>query len=245
MNDSPNPDQQALCWEFLAQFAGRLAHDLSNIFTGVTGFSELALQQLSPDHSAASYLRDGIRTSQRGIELSRRLHQLHGSYIAERSSSSLAPIVDLARARLGQSVPAGVHLDFQLEEGLPIIAVGPELALSIVLELLRNAIEACGPLGSVAIAATAIELLAAESSGLIGRTSAGRHVELRIRDSGPGLPCSVRAEVGNSATSTKRAGHWGFGLAIVVRGLYACRGGLAFESAPGQGTVARVVLPVA
>ncbi len=244
MTDSPKFEHLACCWEFAAQFSGCVAHDLSNIFTGVTGFSELALQQLSPDHAAASYLKDGIRTGQRGIVFSRRLHQFHGAQIAERASCSLALVVDLARSRLEPLLPQGLQLDLRIQVDLPKIAVGPELLLSIISELLRNAVEACSPPGSVALSASVTDLSAEEARELIGRIGAGRYVELRVSDSGSGLPPSVRDSVGKTAMLTQRSGHWGLGLAIVLRGLYACGGGLAFEAGPGKGTVARAVLPV-
>src|SRR5262249_50722536 len=76
VSSSLDSDQLAMRWDFAAALASRLAHDLSNIFTGVNGFSELALLQLGDDHPTRGYVKDVFRSGQRGIELSNRMHLL-------------------------------------------------------------------------------------------------------------------------------------------------------------------------
>jgi signal transduction histidine kinase len=245
VTDAPNSEQIVRCWEFAAQFAGRLAHDLSNIFTGVAGYSELALLQLPADHPATPFLKNGMRSTQRGIDLAQRLHQLRMSGISSQSTTSVGVAASLAMNRLGQSVPPGVKIEVAVEAGLPIVAVASELLLNVICELLRNAVEACGSDGSVKMAASVVDLSSEQAAQLIGHASAGRHVELRIGDSGPGLPPSHRLGGFAFPMTTTKAGHWGLGLAIVFRGLYAGRSGIALESSPEHGTLARVLLPVA
>jgi nitrogen-specific signal transduction histidine kinase len=177
--------------------------------------------------------------------LTQRLHRLRSGGSAGPASSSLATVVELARNRLKPSAPADVKFDLQIEATLPNVAVPSELVLNFMLELLQNAVEACGASGSVTLNASVVELSAERASGLIGRASSGRCVEMQIGDSGSGISPALRDEVIKTPMLTNKPGHWGLGLAIVFRGLYACGAGMALESKTGRGTLARVFLPIA
>jgi hypothetical protein len=74
----------------------------------------------------------------------------------------------------------------------------------------------------------------------------GDQVEIRIRDTGPGIPAEIQARVFDPFFTTKEVGTGtGQGLAIahaVVTGKHA--GQLTFETAPGRGTTFVIRLPL-
>jgi two-component system sensor histidine kinase AtoS len=67
-------------------------------------------------------------------------------------------------------------------------------------------------------------------------------VEIKISDTGPGIPAEIRAKIFEPFVTTKQNGT-GLGLAIIKRIVIAHRGNIDVESFPG-GTVFRVTLPV-
>jgi len=69
------------------------------------------------------------------------------------------------------------------------------------------------------------------------------HIEVRVSDTGPGIPEEVRAHIFEPFVTTKSTGT-GLGLAITKRIVTAHRGTIELNSYPG-GTVFHVYLPIA
>lgn len=79
------------------------------------------------------------------------------------------------------------------------------------------------------------------------RASAGAgSLEIRIHDTGKGIPESVREKIFQSGYTSKPAGQGtGLGLGLSKRIIVDLHGGeLDFESAPGEGTTFRIRLPL-
>jgi signal transduction histidine kinase len=94
----------------------------------------------------------------------------------------------------------------------------------VVLNLVRNAVEAVGPGGSVSV-----------EVGLLGDVAA-----LIVRDSGPGF--AAEAPIFEPFFTTKEHGT-GLGLAIAHRIVMDHGGSISAESRPGE-TVFRITLPI-
>jgi signal transduction histidine kinase len=71
----------------------------------------------------------------------------------------------------------------------------------------------------------------------------GQAVEVRVSDNGPGMPAHVVSNIFTPFFTTKSRGA-GLGLSISRRIVEDHGGRIAVESAPGEGTTFRVVLPV-
>ena len=75
------------------------------------------------------------------------------------------------------------------------------------------------------------------------RTNEG-HIQVRIKDSGPGIPPEVMRELFTPFFTTKPKGT-GLGLAISRQIIQEHHGSLRVESEPGQGAECIIDLPVA
>jgi two-component system, OmpR family, sensor kinase len=76
-----------------------------------------------------------------------------------------------------------------------------------------------------------------------------REVVVEVADSGPGLPAEDAARVFErfyraDASRTRTSGGSGLGLSIVASLVQAHGGRVELDTAPGRGTVFRVLLPV-
>jgi len=74
--------------------------------------------------------------------------------------------------------------------------------------------------------------------------NAVKAVELKIADTGPGIPPAVIDRIFDPFFTTKKEGT-GLGLAISRRILTAHKGGIQVESFPGAGTVFTIRVPAA
>jgi signal transduction histidine kinase len=135
--------------------------------------------------------------------------------------------------RAGQFVPAGVQIASAMGEDGRLVEGEPDVLKQILVNLVKNAVEA----------------LAANGGGRIEIVNRGHvhrertlYVELAVTDTGPGLAPEVMANLFSPVRSTKDGNHRGLGLSIVhglvkkLNGQIACRSGKS-------GTAFEILLP--
>jgi signal transduction histidine kinase len=110
---------------------------------------------------------------------------------------------------------------------LPLLPLDRPVIKGIVFNLLRNAIDACGPGCHVAVEAH-----------LVADT-----FELRVRDDGKGMTREVLARCSDIFFTTKESGS-GIGLAICRQATERAGGDFSIESEPGRGTTVTVRVPI-
>lgn len=230
--------------EDAAKVAGRVAHDLDNVFQGVTGFLALAADELVPGSPAHDNVREADTAARAGMRFCVQLHQLSRGGQARPLPASVPAAIGREVARLAKD-HAGVRIDVDAPNDLPAVAVEGTGLQMILGHLLDNAVEASPKDGKVTVVARLVELAPADLPGFLGRPAAGPHVEVRITDAGPGLTEEARRKMFVEPFFTTKFRHRGLSLAVVYRMLYAHRGGVQADARPGQGTILRVVFPLA
>lgn len=137
-----------------------------------------------------------------------------------------ALLQEFAEAHRAACESRGVRLELACEPELPAIQLDVEKLTQVLLNLVKNAIEAMGDAGGV------LGLRAHED---------GEHVVIEVSDTGPGIPAGV--DVFEPFLTTKPEGT-GLGLPV-ARQIVAGHGGeLGYESSPGRGTTFSVRLPI-
>jgi signal transduction histidine kinase len=151
-----------------------------------------------------------------------------------------APVTDVARVaddvlrlfRTTDFVPANVEIVLDMAEGAGRIEGDPDILKQIMVNLVKNAIEALSPRGGRIQIATR------------GHVNRERQVylELVVSDTGTGMSREVLADLFSPVQSTKEGAHRGLGLSIVhnlvrkLNGHIACRSG-------ATGTSFEILLP--
>lgn len=141
-------------------------------------------------------------------------------------------IVDTAAILRHQMSLHRVELRTSAEQGLPPILGSANQLQQVLMNLMLNAeqaIEESGKGGVVEVSAV----------------RAGEHVELRVRDDGPGIPAHIVPRVFEPFFTTKPTGKGtGLGLSVTF-GIVRDHGGtIRVESAEGQGTTFVIALPL-
>lgn len=118
----------------------------------------------------------------------------------------------------------GVTLDVSIPGDLPLVHADRGQLQQVIINVIMNAFEAAGPGGKVQMRARRVAH--PECPG----------VEIEIRDSGPGIPPSLRPRIFEPFFSTKPPGEGtGLGLPICRDILKTFGGDITVESAPGEG----------
>jgi nitrogen-specific signal transduction histidine kinase len=129
-----------------------------------------------------------------------------------------------------------VRVEKKYEPGLPPVALDESLSEQAFVNIVQNAYDAMGAGGGV----LRVKVGKARVTGRNGDTTDG--VEVRIADTGPGIPADLREQIFNPFVTTKKTGV-GLGLSIVSKIVDGHHGSIRIEDAGvGQGTGACFVL---
>jgi signal transduction histidine kinase len=137
----------------------------------------------------------------------------------------LREIVDLARP---QAVAKQIRIEVDERANGAEIRVDRDLLKQAVLNVVVNAIEAMPEGGELRFESSAAEDAA----------------EIRVSDTGPGIPMELRDKIFRLYFTTKKEGS-GIGLAMTFRIVQLHDGTIDFTSEPGKGTTFFIRLPLA
>jgi PAS domain S-box-containing protein len=230
--------------ESIGRLAGGIAHDFNNLLTGIMGNASLALDD-APPHIARK-LHEVMANAERAADLTRQLlaYSGKGRFMARDLdvSEAVTGIAGLAKAW----IPRAVELEVTARARLPIVRMDPANFEQVLINLVINAAEAIGENspGTIAVTTSLTWIDTAFIDAVGCETRPGRYICIEVRDSGSGMDEATRSRIFDPFFTTKFTGR-GLGLAAVAGILRAQQGRIAVESAPGQGSVFRVLLPFA
>jgi two-component system sensor kinase FixL len=220
----------------MGQMASTMAHELNQPLTAVVNYLEAARHLLASEPDAAErvggLMGRAIGQAERAGEVIRKLRQFVGKGETERRSESLNKLVEeaLALALVGAR-QSGVRASLELDPDLPPVLVDSVQIQQVVLNLVRNAVEA-------------METVERRELTIATRALAGGGMaEIDVIDSGPGIAPGLAKRLFQPFVTTKKTG-MGLGLSICREIVEAHHGGLTAEPNPSGGTIFRLTLPL-
>jgi PAS domain S-box-containing protein len=229
--------------ESIGQLAGGVAHDFNNLLTAITGYTSLALDGLPEGHPARMELGEALKAGERAAALTKQLLAFARKQVIQPRDVDLGRLVaemrGLMKPVLGEDVRFGVHL----EPNLWSLHVDPGQLEQVLMNLCINARDAMPDGGTIEI--TASNLSIAQCRSLGARTlPAGDYVEIRVTDTGTGVPEAVRPHLFEPFYTTKGAGKGtGLGLATCHGIVLQSGGHIEYEPNPPKGSTFIVLLP--
>jgi signal transduction histidine kinase len=219
----------------LGQMMAGLAHELRNPLGTMKASAELLLKNLEPGQAVArevaGYIRDEVdRTNSlvtRFLDFARPLQ-------LTRTKSDWNEMIDRAIDRLLKQqppLPVPVSVIRNYAPDIRPFSFDADLMEHVFFNLLLNAAQAAPP-GVSPVTIT------------VKTRAVGNGVEASVIDRGVGIDPAQRESIFNPFFTTKPGGT-GLGLAIVAKIVGEHGGKIAVESAPGEGSIFRVLLPVA
>ena len=209
-----------------------LAHEIKNPLGGIRGAAQLLEHEL-PKPSLREYTQVIIKEADR-------LQSLMDRLLAPNRMTKLAPVnlhevLERVRSLILAEHPEGINLQRDYDTSLPELMADHEQLIQIVLNIVRNAVQAIQGQGNIIL-----------------RTRIARHVtlakknhrmalELKIIDNGPGIPEDIREQIFYPLVTSKADGT-GLGLSIAQTYVAHHGGSIDCESQVGH-TVFTVLLP--
>ena len=218
----------------MGEMASGIAHELNQPLTAIMNYTKAARRRLDRANADAAPITDLVdkagQQAERAAEIIRRLRTFIKKDESERHLETINAVVGeaAAMALIGAS-DHDIELIFALDDALPPVLIDRIQVQQVVLNILRNAIEAFEGPGERKIS--------------ISTRAAGRaEVEVDIRDNGPGLAPGIADDPFRPFQTTKADGI-GIGLAISRTIIDAHGGRLWAENSPEGGAVFRFSVP--
>jgi PAS domain S-box-containing protein len=239
--------QQTQKLESLGILAGGVAHDFSNLLTGILGHVGLALSQVPSGSPAWESICLMERAARRAAELTQQMLAFSGAgrFVVERVR--LSEVADETANLLAVSIPQRCAVSRRFAQDLPLVEADVGQLRQVAMNLIVNAAEALGDGGGEIWLSTGVwdgGRGGLSQSFLDGDLAEGPHVYLEVKDDGMGMTADVKSRMFEPFFSTKFAGR-GLGLAAVLGIVRSHHGAIAVASEPGCGTAVRILFPVA
>ena len=225
----------------LGQLSAGLAHEIRNPLGVIKGSAEMLTQKLQASDEIARELAGYISTEVNRLsalvteflDFARPLHaEPHPADLTALLDRVLQTVADRFNAKQEKTKP--VRVERHYASGLPLVPLDESLCEQAFLNLVQNAYEA---------------MQDQDHGGTlrVGVRPASRNdregVELRLADTGPGVPEALREEIFNPFVTTKKTGV-GLGLSIVSKIVDGHRGRIEVENAPEGGAVFTLFFPL-
>jgi signal transduction histidine kinase len=213
----------------LAQLALGAAHEINNPLLGI--LSHLELEWKDADEERRTEIEQCIEGAKRISSAVRGLLDYARPGPLKLGEVNLPRLVsDTLKFVEHQPLFRQIHLQNCVPLDLPNISADANQISQILMNLLLNAAQATPPGGTITVLAEKVRFV--------------DMVELRVRDTGWGIPADILPHVFEPFFSTKRGKGTGLGLSI-TRNYVRCHGGdIQLESIPDSGTTVRVTLPM-
>lgn len=216
----------------LDDLTGAHAHDLRNYLTCIAGAAYQLGNRDTPATSVPGALNNIQESTQAALQLVDAMVESTRQASKDRGPIDL-PAVLAKCVQLIQPCARSVSFEITEQGALPKALADENQITQVVLNLLRNAVEAMGGNGN-------IKIMLDEPSF---RASNAPSIRFRIRDDGPGMPAEFRRRAFKPyATSSKKRGV-GLGLAIAASLIREHNGRIEFENKNRAGTTVSVTLP--
>lgn len=213
----------------LAQLALGAAHEINNPLLGILSHLELELKQAEGEERLEiEQCIDGakrISTTLRGL-----LNYARPGPLVLSRISLPRLVVDTLNFLEHQPMMRGKKLENNVPADLPFIRADANQISQVLMNLLLNAAQATPEGGKISISGNPLTFVNA--------------IELRVSDTGSGIPPDILPHIFEPFFTTKRGKGTGLGLSISQAYVRSHNGDIRIDSVPGHGTNVTITLPI-
>ena len=235
--------QQARKMESFGTLAGGIAHDFNNILGIIIGNIELAMDEVPKRNPAHLNLEEVLEASLRARDVVHQLLSFARKTKLEKRPVNIAAILQKSLKLLRSSIPASIELRQNISEDVDTTLANPTQINQILINLSTNAHHAM-PHGGVLEISLKNVVLDEEDIARYPDLIPGRYVNLKVHDTGHGIPAQEMHRIFDPYFTTKEVGKGtGMGLAVVHGIVKSHEGAISVESEYGRGTTFDIFFP--
>jgi len=240
-----------------SNFLATVSHELRTPLTSIIGYSEMLAEGIAGDLTGeqGEFVATIREKGEQLLELIKGLLDLSklesGTMSLRKASIDVGPIVeDVAQTVTPTARKKGVQIEVDIDRGLPLLWADADRLRQVLLNLTENAIKFTPEKGRVTLSLghTLMEAPDADGEALVLLPNRRPALELRVADTGIGIPETERQRVFDAfyqvdSSSTREQGGTGLGLSIVKRLVDGHAGTVHIEDNTPHGAVFVVTIP--
>jgi PAS domain S-box-containing protein len=226
--------RQSQKMEAIGQLAGGIAHDFNNMLTAITGYAELLAYSFDDGDPRAADVEQVRKAAAHAAALTRQLLTFSRKQVLLPQRLDVNEVVRGLEGMLARTIGAQVELKTSLADGLALVETDPDQLAQVVLNMAINGRDAMPGGGVLTISTTTVD------------AQPRPFVAVEISDTGTGMDEKTQARVFEPFFTTKDTGKGtGLGLATAYGVVSQSGGRIELDSALGEGSTFRVLLPAA
>jgi signal transduction histidine kinase len=217
----------------VGELTASMAHEFNNPLGIIMGFAQGLLADMNPDDAHYNHVQIIAEEAKRCERLVQELLEFGRPKNAEFAPTDVEEIIrrtsDLVQNHAAKNHVKTV-MQFNGDGKLPKIHADAQQLQQVLLNLSLNAVDAMPKGGTLTVGAA---------------VDAGDQITLSVADNGIGIDADVLPKIFQPFFTSKKRRGLGLGLPICARIVKAHGGRIEVSSQPGQGTLFRIILPVA
>jgi PAS domain S-box-containing protein len=236
---------QAQKMEAVGQLTGGIAHDFNNLLQGISGCLELIERAIGKGRSedAIRLVATASKSVDRAAGLTHRMLAFARRQTLQPRAVEPDTLISGMEELIRRTMGPEVDVQTRLHDGIWSVECDPNQLEAALLNLAINARDAMADGGALTIT-TADRTMGSDDLLDQDEANPGQYVEIKVTDSGAGMPPDVLARAFEPFFTTKPTGRGtGLGLSQVFGFVRQSGGFVRLESRIGQGTVVRIYLP--
>ncbi|TAN66260.1 MAG: PAS domain-containing sensor histidine kinase [Methylobacter sp.] len=222
----------------MGEMASGIAHEVNQPLSAISSYTQASINLINTENLDRVKLIEILyKTQQQALRAGQIIHRMRDfvkSHAKHRSTTDINTLihdaVGLCVAELKQN---DIKLTFELENNLPSIYVDHVQIEQVIINLIRNSIEALQNSPAKQQRQLTIH----------SRLTLNNGIQVRVKDNGPGLDKDQQQKILTPFYTTKANG-MGMGLSISRSLIDAHEGTLHFNSKPEKGTTFYFTLPI-
>jgi signal transduction histidine kinase len=235
---------QAQRWEAVGRLAGGVVHDFNNLLTGVMLYCDLLLSSLDGRDRRRRYAEEIRSAIVQATGLVKQLLVFARPQATPVRTLCLNEIAQGMHDLLTRLIGENITLDLHLDPELGVVKIDQAQAQQILLNLVLNARDALPGGGRITVETSNCRFQPVAGNTAPSGPPVFPCILLVVGDNGHGMDAETRHRLFEPFFTTKNAGQGtGLGLTTVRSIVTTNRGLIHFESNPGRGTRAMILLP--
>jgi two-component system nitrogen regulation sensor histidine kinase GlnL len=210
-----------------------LAHEIKNPLGGIRGAAQLLDRELERPN-LHEYTQVIMQEADRLQSLMDRLLTPHR--LPQPAPLNIHEVLERVRSLILAEYPRGITLRRDYDTSVPALMGDKEQMIQVVLNVARNAAQAMSGYGQITLKTRVARQVT------LARKRYRHALELRISDTGPGIPEELRERIFYPLVSGREGGS-GLGLTLAQTFITQHGGTITFESQPGH-TTFTLLLPI-
>ncbi|MBI2425276.1 MAG: response regulator [Candidatus Hydrogenedentes bacterium] len=235
---------QAQKLDSIGSLAGGIAHDMNNVLSAISGYTELVMNELTEENPLYDDLKHVQDAGQHGAKLVSQILAFSRKQLLRPRVLDLNEIIGDFTSMMQRLIGEDIEIFQALTPDLfPVLADSVQME-QILMNLVINARDAMPHGGRLTLETLNVELDACYVSQH-PQAEPGHYVLLAVSDTGCGMDRDTQQRIFDPFFTTKEVGKGtGLGLATVYGIVKQHNGNIWVYSEPGQGTTFKIYLPV-